>query len=113
MRFAEGGWRSSYPPKSNVVTVSFSRGTARQTTNKAAGYSDNDKLIDAPDWLAVRAGGAFLSTVLDLARWDAVLRTNSILSEASRARMWTPARLNSGTPSLYGFGWHLNRPGAR
>jgi CubicO group peptidase (beta-lactamase class C family) len=87
--------------------------TTAPVVNKAAGYSDNDKLIDAPDWPAVRAGGAFLSTVLDLARWDAVLRTNTILTEASRAQMWTPARLNGGTPSLYGFGWHVNRPGAR
>jgi CubicO group peptidase (beta-lactamase class C family) len=87
--------------------------TPEPIVDRAAGYSDNDKLIDAPDWPAVRAGGAFLSTVLDLARWDAVLRTNSILTEASRAQMWTPARLNGGTPSLYGFGWHVNRPGAR
>jgi CubicO group peptidase (beta-lactamase class C family) len=87
--------------------------TTEPVANKAAGYSDNDKLIDAPDWPAVRAGGAFLSTVLDLARWDAVLRSNAILTEASRAQMWTPARLDGGTPALYGFGWHVNRPGAR
>ena len=31
-----------------------------RSSNKATGYSDNDKLIDAPDWPAVRAGGAFL-----------------------------------------------------
>lgn len=87
--------------------------TTAPVVNKAAGYSDNDKLIDAPDWPAVRAGGAFLSTVLDLARWDAVLRTNSILTEASRRQMWTPARLNDGAPYAYGFGWHISRPGAR
>jgi D-alanyl-D-alanine carboxypeptidase len=87
--------------------------TTEAFVNKASGYSDNDKLIDAPDWPAVRAGGAFLSTVLDLARWDAVLRTNSILTEATRTQMWSTTRLNSATPALYGFGWHVSRPGAR
>jgi len=87
--------------------------TTDPLVNKATGYSDNDKLIDAPDWPAVRAGGAFLSTVLDLARWDAVLRTNTILSEATRAQMWSPMTLNDRTPALYGFGWHISRSGAR
>jgi CubicO group peptidase (beta-lactamase class C family) len=87
--------------------------TTAPMANKAVGYSDNNKLIDAPDWPAVRAGGAFLSTVLDLAKWEGVLRTNSILSESTRAAMWSTTRLNSGMPALYGFGWHVNRPGAR
>ena len=114
--------RASGQPWSQFMTEKVFRpsgmSATRTTTtapivNKAAGYSDNDKLIDAPDWPAVRAGGAFLSTVLDLARWDAVLRTNTIISEATRAEMWTPTTLNDRTPALYGFGWHINRPGAR
>jgi D-alanyl-D-alanine carboxypeptidase len=87
--------------------------TTDPIVNKARGYSDNDKLIDAPDWPAVRAGGAFLSTVLDLAKWDAALRTSAILTEATRAQMWTATTLNDGKPYVYGFGWHTNRPGAR
>jgi CubicO group peptidase (beta-lactamase class C family) len=35
--------------------------------NRAVGYSDNDKLLEARDWPALRPSGAFLSTVLDLA----------------------------------------------
>ena len=81
--------------------------------NRASGYSDNDRLLDAPDWAAVRPGGGFLSTVRDLARWDAVLYGDSILSEASRREMWTATALADGSPLLYGFGWFINRPGAR
>jgi hypothetical protein len=46
--------------------------TATRTTttapvpNKATGYADNDQLLEAPDWVAVRPGGAFFSTVTDL-----------------------------------------------
>lgn len=81
--------------------------------NRASGYSDNDRLVDAADWLAVRPGGAFMSTVLDLAKWDAALYTDAILTEATRRQMWTPVALNDGTSHPYGFGWHLNRPGNR
>ena len=42
-------------------------------SQQSDGYTDNNKLLDAPDWPAVRPGGAFMSTVLDLAKWDAVL----------------------------------------
>ena len=87
--------------------------TTEPVPNKATGYSDNDKLLVAPDWPAVRAGGGFLSTVLDLARWDAALYTTTVLTDASKAQMWTPVTLNSGTPHVYGFGWHTHRPGNR
>ena len=81
--------------------------------NRASGYTDNDRLLEAPDWAAVRPSGGFLSTVRDLARWDAVLYGDSILSEASRRAMWTATTLADGSSALYGFGWIINRPGAR
>jgi D-alanyl-D-alanine carboxypeptidase len=81
--------------------------------NRAKGYSDNDRLTDALDWPSVRPSGAFLSTVVDLARWDVALNTEAVLTEASRREMWTPVRLNDGTTFPYGFGWYVSRPGAR
>jgi D-alanyl-D-alanine carboxypeptidase len=82
--------------------------TTESVPNKAKGYTDNDRLIDAADWPAVRPSGAFMSTVLDLARWDAILGTDTILRAATRQAMWTPVTLNSGTPAPYGFGWHVS-----
>jgi D-alanyl-D-alanine carboxypeptidase len=73
----------------------------------ARGYRDNDRLIDAADWPAVRPSGAFLSTVLDLAKWEAVLLTDKILSKATREQMWTRVTLEGGSPGDYGFGWHV------
>jgi CubicO group peptidase (beta-lactamase class C family) len=75
--------------------------------NRAVGYTGNDNTQPAPEWLALRPSGAFLSTVGDLAKWDALLNTDRILTEPSRRQMWTPVRLNDGTTSPYGFGWHV------
>lgn len=74
---------------------------------RAQGYVDNDELRAAPEWRALRPSGAFLSTVLDLAKWDAALYTDRILSDATRRQMWTHATLADGSAAGYGFGWAL------
>ena len=77
-------------------------------TNRANGYVwRNGKLQNAGIYFALRPSGAFLSTVLDLAKWDAALATGKILKQASLDQMWTPAKLNSGKTNAYGFGWEL------
>jgi len=59
-------------------------------------------------------GGGIASTVLDLAKWDAALIGDSILSAASKAQMWTPYTLNSGRSTGYGFGWAVTSiPGGK
>ena len=76
--------------------------------NRADGYVwKDDKLQNAETWLALRPSGAFLSTVLDLAKWDAALYTDKILKASVRDQMWTPVKLNSGESYPYGFGWML------
>lgn len=76
--------------------------------NRAYGYVwANERFQKAEDFIAVRPSGAFLSTVLDLAKWEAALRTNTILTAASKAAMWTPATLADGKKVPYGFGWDL------
>lgn len=89
------------------MNTTFATNTKESLPNRALGYSDNDKLLNADDWPALRPSGAFLSTVLDLAKWDAVLNTDKILSDATRRQMWTPVKLNDGTSYPYGFGWQL------
>jgi D-alanyl-D-alanine carboxypeptidase len=93
--------------KPSGMTTTNPTNTGVTLPNRALGYSDNNKLVIAGDWPALRPGGAFLSTVADLAKWDAALQTDKILSEASRRQMWTPVTLNNGTSHPYGFGWEL------
>jgi D-alanyl-D-alanine carboxypeptidase len=75
--------------------------------NRALGYTGNDNQRLADDWVALRPSGAFLSTVGDLAKWDALLYTDRVLTETSRKQMWAPVRLNDDTTHPYGFGWHV------
>jgi D-alanyl-D-alanine carboxypeptidase len=57
--------------------------------------------------IALRPSGAFLSNILDLARWDAALYTDRILKTPIREQMWTAVTLNNGKTHPYGFGWEL------
>lgn len=77
--------------------------------HRANGYQQRDnRMINAENWIGVRPSGAFLSTVLDLAKWDAFLYSDSVLSASSHKLMWTPATLNDKTSVDYGFGWYVD-----
>lgn len=77
--------------------------------NRARGYHwTGQGQINAEDWIAVRPSGAFLSTVLDLAKWDAFLNHGSPVSEANRKLSWTSATLKNGEKADYGFGWDVS-----
>ncbi|HKE55317.1 MAG TPA: serine hydrolase domain-containing protein [Pyrinomonadaceae bacterium] len=93
--------------KPSGMNATFPTNTKESLPNRSLGYSENDKLRKADDWPALRPSGAFLSTVLDMARWDAMLYTAKILSDSSRRQMWSPVKLNNGTSYPYGFGWQL------
>jgi CubicO group peptidase (beta-lactamase class C family) len=80
--------------------------------NRADGYIwRNGKLTNADVFLALRPSGAFLSSVLDLAKWDAALYSDRPLTAATREQMWTPGKLNSGVSHTYGFGWEVDTVG--
>jgi CubicO group peptidase (beta-lactamase class C family) len=93
------------------MKATFPTNTKQPVPNRARGYTGNDNAQLAADWLALRPSGAFLSTVLDLAKWEALLYTNTVLTEDERRLMTTPVRLNSGATAPYGFGWHVDTAG--
>lgn len=77
--------------------------------HRAHGYVWRDSsYTNAFEFLALRPSGAFLSTVLDLAKWDAALYKDLPLTAASRREMWAPFKLTDGQMSKYGFGWQLD-----
>jgi len=90
--------------------------TATRTTtmtdlvpNRANGYLwKSGSQQNADVFFALRPSGAFLSTVLDMAKWDAALYTDKLLKQSVREQMWTPVKLNNGTTNPYGFGWELS-----
>jgi CubicO group peptidase (beta-lactamase class C family) len=89
------------------MTMTFPTNVKPSGAPLALGYAGDANRRKADDWPAVRASGAFYSTVLDLAKWDAVLHTDAVLSHTIRKQMWTPVALENGRSAPYGFGWHV------
>ncbi len=77
--------------------------------NRASGYSEvNHATVNAENWIAVRPSGAFISSALDLAQWDAFMDSHNPLSPANRRLMRTPALLIDSARVDYGFGWYVD-----
>lgn len=53
------------------------------------------------------AAGAIVSTVIDLARWEAAIDSATLLDQSTIALMSAPTRLHDGTIRPYGYGWDL------
>lgn len=49
------------------------------------------------------------STVGDLLKWDRALYTDKLVSKATLQEAFTPATLNNGDSTDYGFGWFIQR----
>jgi D-alanyl-D-alanine carboxypeptidase len=78
--------------------------------NRACGYSWQRGTLRNGDTISMTwpyAAGALVSTVVDLAKWDAALSTDKLLKKAPLEQMWTPAKLSDGKPATYGFGWFI------
>ena len=84
--------------------------TSQIVKHRAAGYqlTKEGALVNAEDWIAVRPSGAFLSSVLELAKWDAFVSRGAGLSDDLRAVLWTPATLSNGGKTNYGCGWIID-----
>jgi len=79
----------------------------RLIMNRASGYELTNQLQNVqhrdPSWSL--GAGDLISTTLDLAKWDAALYTERLLTRKSLAQMWQPMVLNDGSSIPYGFGW--------
>ena len=72
------------------------------------GFKIGDVVDIAENWIAVRPSSAFVSTVLDLAKWDAFMDSHSPLTASSREQMRTQVSLANKTTADYGFGWYVD-----
>ncbi|HEV2704977.1 MAG TPA: serine hydrolase domain-containing protein [Pyrinomonadaceae bacterium] len=84
--------------------------------HRASGYEWQQGALTGRDYdlTDVFSAGAIVSTVLDLARWDAALYDERLLRRASLEQIWTPVSLTDGSTRPYGFGWYVeNFRGAR
>ena len=80
--------------------------------NRASGYEwKNNHFENRPVLLPAIAfsAGSILSTVEDIAKWDAALYTEKLLKRSSLDQIWTAAVTKDGAepPFAYGFGWFI------
>src|SRR5437016_2233614 len=78
--------------------------------NRADGYEQTNHVWINRDFdlTEVFSAGAIASTVGDLAKWNAALDGNSLLKGGTKEEMWTPAKLDGGKETKYGFGWFID-----
>jgi CubicO group peptidase (beta-lactamase class C family) len=78
--------------------------------NRANGYTFEHNTLQNADFVSPSqpfAAGGLVSTVVDMAKWDAALNGDKLLPKATLESMWTPTKLSDGTNSDYGFGWGI------
>jgi CubicO group peptidase (beta-lactamase class C family) len=81
--------------------------------NRASGYEwKNDHFENRPVLLPAIAfsAGSLLSTAEDMAKWDAALYAEKLLTKSSLDQIWTAAATNDKAPMPfnYGFGWFVD-----
>ena len=78
---------------------------------RVSGYQGRSGQYRNADYLSMtqpHAAGSLLSTIDDLARWDAALYTGQLLTRKSFEKMTTRFRLNDGETTDYGYGFLLS-----
>ncbi len=77
--------------------------------NRADGYEKASAgWKNADIWLALRPSGAFVSSITDLAKWDRMLYSGTLLTASSKKQMWAASKLKDGTNAPYGLGWFID-----
>jgi CubicO group peptidase (beta-lactamase class C family) len=59
------------------------------------------------------AAGALVTSVSDLAKWDAALYTEKLLQRSTLESMWAPTKLNDNSLTNYGLGWGIRETPGR
>jgi D-alanyl-D-alanine carboxypeptidase len=80
--------------------------------NRVSGYAQTkDGYVSAPfiSMTQLRAAGALMSSVDDLAIWDEALYSEKLLKRTSIERIFTPYKLASGELDNYGYGWEIEK----
>lgn len=86
--------------------------------HRAWGYSEKDggwERTDQNAYSAVLGDGGIYSSIDDLARWDAALYDDRLLSDASRAQAFGKQVQVASEPeaTYYGYGWRVTADGGR
>lgn len=90
---------------------SYYDNTSRIIPRRVTGYSKGSEGYRNAAYLSMFqpfAAGSLISSVDDLALWDAALYTDNLVKQESLKRAWTSSLLNNKRPAHYGYGWALS-----
>jgi CubicO group peptidase (beta-lactamase class C family) len=94
------------------MTRTAYEGHERAKYARAIGYSGKDGAFAPSAALSMTqpyAAGSIVSTVDDLAKWDAAVSSGKLLRGASWQRAFTPYTLAGGKATGYGYGWQVGK----
>jgi CubicO group peptidase (beta-lactamase class C family) len=94
------------------MTRTAYEGHERDKAQRALGYSGAPGGFKPTMPLSMTqpyAAGSLVSTVDDLARWDAAVSSGKLLKAASWQRAFTPYTLADGASTKYGYGWSVGK----
>ena len=98
-----------FDPLGMKHTIAYQEGIST-VDNRAFGHSRTDTgfvQTDQSATSAVLGDGGIYSSVEDLFKWDQDLSGNRLISNSLRQQSFTPAVLNDGSKTKYGFGWYV------
>ncbi|MEO7207337.1 MAG: serine hydrolase [Steroidobacteraceae bacterium] len=79
--------------------------------HRAAGYDRVGEVLYNQEWVSPTLNstgdGSLYLTAHDLALWSIALEGDQVLSKSMKDISWTPAKLNDGSTTNYGFGWFV------
>lgn len=110
MRYADFLARSIFQPLGMQHTAY--EGAERKPVVQARGYRGSQGKFSLGLPLSMTqpfAAGSLVSTVDDLARWDAAITAGKLLKPTSWRQAFTPYTLKSGAPTRYGYGWQVGK----
>jgi CubicO group peptidase (beta-lactamase class C family) len=79
---------------------------------RAASYSLEDGILRNADYTSAQWHGApngLVSSILDMARWDAALTVGQVLSLTLLQQMWEPTVLADGKFAEFGLAWKVEQ----
>lgn len=100
-----------FTPLGMTNTLAYEEGIST-VKHRAFGYSEAQKVwtqTDQSQTSAVLGDGGIYSSIDDLAKWDAALYDDRLLSARSRALAFTPATDTDDPTVRYGMGWRITQ----
>ena len=87
--------------------------------NRASGYIEDsaEQIKNAPNYIAVRPSGAFLSNITDLLTWENVMQEGNLFnnreSDTGMTEAFKTPLTMDNEPIYYRYGWMINKVGTQ